>query len=232
MLIDRVLNKNFAFLNELTQKLKNRPYSLILFDEIEKAHHEVFNVFLQVLDEGKLTDSTGSEVNFKNAIIVMTSNIGTKDILEGNTLGFGAKSDVLKNDKSRVFRELEKHFKPEFLNRIDEKIVFNPLGKEQIDAITKIEMDEVLNRMTCNGYEISASEEVILHVSKTGYDKKYGARPIKREIQDKVGNIIAKAILLGEINTNDKYSLVLENEQIKIVQDIQKTKKNDRNKSK
>jgi ATP-dependent Clp protease ATP-binding subunit ClpA len=201
---------------QLTEKVKNRPYSLILFDEIEKAHPDVFNVFLQVLDEGKLTDSTGSEINFKNTIIIMTSNIGTRTILEGNSIGFGAKTDTLKNDKKLVFKELEKHFRPEFLNRIDEKVVFNPLGRDQIELITEIEMKDMLDRIKEKGYNISAEKEVVLNIAQVGYDKKYGARPIKRAIQERVGNIISKAVLKGEIVIGKEYSLVLEGEEIKV----------------
>jgi ATP-dependent Clp protease ATP-binding subunit ClpC len=201
---------------QLTEKVKNRPYSLILFDEIEKAHPDVFNVFLQVLDEGKLTDSTGAEINFKNTIIIMTSNIGTRSLLEGNSLGFGVKLDTLKNDKSLVFKELEKSFKPEFLNRIDEKVVFNPLGKEQIEIIAKIEMDMMLFRLKEKGYNITVSKEVVLSIATVGYDKKYGARPIKRAISERVGNLISKAVLKKEVVVNKKYSLILENDEIVI----------------
>jgi len=229
---------------QLTEKVKNRPYSLILFDEIEKAHPDVFNVFLQVLDEGKLTDSTGSEINFKNTIIIMTSNIGTRNILEENTLGFKAQTDTLKNDKKLVFKELEKHFRPEFLNRIDEKVVFNPLGREQIEIITQIELDDVLTRVKEKGYNITATKEVVLNIAQVGYDKKYGARPIKRAISERVGNLISKAVLKGEIIPSFKYSLCLKDEEIVIFQDVEvheeilksvikpKSKKNARNKSK
>lgn len=221
---------------QLTEKVKNRPYSLILFDEIEKAHPDVFNVFLQVLDEGKLTDSTGSEINFKNTIIIMTSNIGTRSILEGNTLGFGTQSETLKNDKKLVFKELEKHFKPEFLNRIDEKVVFNPLGREQIEVISKIEMNEMLSRVLEKGYNITATEEVIKDIATVGYDKKYGARPIKRAISERVGNLISKKVLKGEIIIGKSYNLILENGEI-VVDECEieikekKTRKNARNKS-
>ena len=201
---------------QLTEKIKNRPYSLILFDEIEKAHPDVFNVFLQVLDEGKLTDSTGSEVNFKNTIIIMTSNIGTKNILEENNLGFGIQKDVLKNDKKVVFKELEKHFRPEFLNRIDEKVVFNPLGKEQIVSVTKIEMNEMISRLRCKGYNFDVSEDVIKNIAEVGYDKKYGARPIKRAIQERIGNLISKSILQGSVAIEESYVLVMDNDEIKI----------------
>jgi ATP-dependent Clp protease ATP-binding subunit ClpC len=228
---------------QLTEKVKNRPYSLILFDEIEKAHPDVFNVFLQMLDEGKLTDSTGSEINFKNTIIIMTSNIGTRNILEGTTLGFGTQTDTLKNDKTLVFKELEKHFRPEFLNRIDEKVVFNPLGREQIEIITEIEMKDMLDRIKEKGYDISAEKEVVLNIALVGYDKKYGARPIKRAIQERVGNLISKAVLKGEVIVGLKYSLHLDNEEIVICNDVSinedlltssikpKVRKNARNKS-
>ena len=205
---------------QLTEKIKNRPYSLILFDEIEKAHPDVFNVFLQVLDEGKLTDSTGSEVNFKNTIIIMTSNIGTRNILEENKLGFGTQMDVLKDDKKLVFKELEKNFRPEFINRIDEKVVFNPLGREQIEVICQIEVDDVLNRLAEKGYSITVGKGVVLDIANTGYDKKYGARPIKRAIQERIGNLISKAVLKGEIEQGKNYKLHLQDEQFVISKDI------------
>jgi len=214
---------------QLTEKVKNRPYSLILFDEIEKAHQDVFNVFLQVLDEGKLTDSTGSEINFKNTIIIMTSNIGTRNILEENTLGFGTQTDTLKNDKKLVFKELEKQFKPEFLNRIDEKIVFNPLGREQIDVIAQIEVNEILSRIKEKGYEITAEKEVVQNIATVGYDKKYGARPIKRAVSERIGNLISKAVLKGDLVLKEQYNLVLENEEIVIRSSVKKTKKEKKN---
>lgn len=214
---------------QLTEKIKTRPYSLILFDEVEKAHPDVFNLFLQILDEGKLTDSKGAEVNFKNTIIIMTSNIGTRNILEENQIGFNAHTDKVKNNKSLVFKELEKHFKPEFLNRIDEKIVFNPLEKVQIESIAKIEVDDVLSRINKKGYLIDADNDVILKLAEIGYDKKYGARPIKRTIQEKIGNLISKSILKEEIIPEQKYILKLEGEDIKI-EIVKKSKKNDKNK--
>ena len=220
---------------QLTEKVKNRPYSLILFDEIEKAHPDVFNVFLQVLDEGKLTDSTGSEVNFKNTIIIMTSNIGTRNILEENTLGFGTQTETLKNDKRLVFKELEKHFKPEFINRIDEKVVFNPLGKEQIKEISFIEMGDMLTRIKEKGYFLEATDEVVANIAEVGYDKKYGARPIKRAIQERIGNLISKAVLKNELIINQQYELVLDNDEIIIREKVEskpkKVKKNVRDKS-
>jgi len=212
---------------QLTEKVKNRPYSLILFDEIEKAHVDVFNVFLQVLDEGKLTDSTGSEINFKNTIIIMTSNIGTRSLLEENTLGFGIKTDTIKDDKKLVFKELEKHFKPEFLNRIDEKVVFNPLGREQVEIIAQLEMNEMLSRIKEKGYDITVNKDVVLNIATVGYEKKYGARPIKRAISERVGNLISKAVLKNEIVLNKKYELILKNGEI-----IIKNRRNVRDKSK
>lgn len=205
---------------QLTEKVKNRPYSIILFDEIEKAHPDVFNIFLQILDEGKLTDSTGSEINFKNTIIIMTSNIGTRNILEENLLGFGTRTNTLKNDKNLVFKELEKTFKPEFLNRIDEKIVFNPLGKEQIAIVAQIEIDAMIARIKKRGYNIEVSKEVVQNIVSTGYDKKYGARPIKRAISEQIGNLIAKAMLNGEIALGLKYNINLDSGKIIICNDV------------
>jgi ATP-dependent Clp protease ATP-binding subunit ClpC len=212
---------------QLTEKVKNRPYSLILFDEVEKAHPDVFNLFLQLLDEGKLADSTGVEVNFKNTIIIMTSNVGTKNILEENRLGFGSRSDVLSNDKSIVIKELEKLFKPEFLNRIDEKIVFNPLDKEQILKIAKIELDKMISRIKIQGYNIVVNNEVIENIAEVGFEKKYGARPIKRAIANRIGNLISQAVLKKEIIKESVYNLSLSGNEIVITKaETKKGKKN------
>lgn len=213
---------------QLTERVKNKPYSLILLDEVEKAHPDVFNVFLQVLDEGKLTDSTGFLVDFKNTIIIMTSNLGTKDLLMGNALGFNKRTDAVENNKELVFKELEKHFRPEFLNRIDEKIVFNSLGHEQINVIAEIEIKNMLERIKEKGFDIEIGDEVAKFIAEAGYEKKYGARPIKRAVQEKVGNLIAQSILEEKLFIDKKYKLILLNNII----EIKEVKKNARNKSK
>lgn len=213
---------------QLTEKIKNRPYSIVLFDEIEKAHPDVFNVLLQVLDDGKLTDATGGEVNFKNTIIIMTSNVGTKNIVDNKSIGFGVEENVSSNNKSIVFKELEKQFKPEFLNRIDEKVVFNPLGQEQIRGIVELELRTSLNRVIERGFSVKYDKDVVDFISEKGFDKKYGARPIKRAITDKIINLITREILDGNIIEGDSFKIYIDKEEVK----IKKEKKNARDKSK
>lgn len=211
---------------QLTEKIKNRPYSLILFDEVEKAHPDVFNVLLQVFDDGKLTDSTGGEVNFKNTIIIMTSNIGTQSILTEKRLGFGEDKNVVKNNADIVLKELEKHFRPEFLNRIDEKVVFNPLEMPQIIKIVELEMKYVLDRVREKGYEVSVSEDVLKFIAEKGFDKKYGARPIKRAIVQYVGNLISNAVLKGDVAEGGKINVTFDKKTntVKIAKDVKNRK--------
>ena len=202
---------------QLTEKIKNRPYSLVLFDEIEKAHPDVLNALLQILDDGKLTDATGVEVNFKNTIIIMTSNVGTKNIIEDSAVGFGVDRNVLSVDKSSVFKEIEKQFRPEFINRIDEKIVFNPLGEEQIKLIVDIEMKKAIDRVIKKGYDVTCESEVNEYIAEHDFNKKYGARPIKRAIADRIINLITRKILDGHIKEGGKFKIVVEKDEIKII---------------
>lgn len=213
---------------QLTEKVKNRPYSLVLFDEIEKAHQDVYNILLQILDDGKLTDSHGKEINFKNTIIIMTSNVGTQNAIENKTVGFGSdKSEIKeKNKNSNVIKEVERFFKPEFLNRIDEKVVFKLLKKEDILKITKIELDKVINRLYSNNYNVSYEEKVVEELSKVGFDEKYGARPLKRVINDKITNYFTRQVIGGDVKEGGNYVFYCENEEIK----IKKTRKNAGNK--
>jgi len=179
---------------QLTEKVKNRPYSIVLFDEIEKAHPDIFNILLQILDEGKLTDNTGKEVNFKNTIIILTSNIGTDKILSEKKLGFNAVSthdDVTE----MVMGELKKKFRPELINRIDEKVVFKPITEENVLRIVDIELDKLIARLQDKGYKISVHANVKKFLSETGYDRDYGARPLKRAITTYVESPIAKFMI-------------------------------------
>jgi len=202
---------------QLTEKVKNRPYSIVLFDEVEKAHSDVTNILLQLLDEGKLTDSTGYEVNFKNTIIIMTSNIGTKNLVSHNKLGFRDNVDESKDAKDIVMKELEKSFRPELINRIDEKIVFNALSPEDILKIVDIELKSVLERIAKSNYNIKIADSVKKHIAKEGYDKKYGARPIKRVITSLIETFISKSIIDGDIKEGEKITLVInKDKEIKI----------------
>ena len=180
---------------QLTEKVKTRPYCIILFDEIEKAHKDIFNIMLQILDDGKLTDSHGKEVNFKNTIIIMTSNIGTEKILTDKKLGFnfGAAPVDLITDK--VMAELKKEFKPELLNRIDEKIVFQILSVEDIYKIVDIELNNMISRIEQKGYKVTVDSSIRKFLVESGYDKDYGARPLKRAITTNIETPIAKHII-------------------------------------
>lgn len=179
----------------LTEKVKNKPYSIVLFDEIEKAHKDIFNILLQVLDEGKLTDSHGKEINFKNTIIILTSNIGTEKILTDRKLGFGISTSVQDSVTDKVMGELKKEFRPELLNRIDEKIVFQPLSEEDIIKIVDIELGNMIGRIEEKGYKISIDMSVKKFLADNGYDKDYGARPLKRAITTYIETPIAKFML-------------------------------------
>ena len=193
---------------QLTEKVRRKPYSVILLDEIEKAHPDVFNTLLQVLEDGILTDSQGRRVNFKNTIIVMTSNIGAKLITESKTsFGFmqttSDKEDFEKT-KDTVLSELKKEFKPEFLNRVDETVVFNKLTKENMQKITQKLLLELKERVEKLSIDIKFSPEVISALADEGYSKTYGARPLRRLIQTKVEDEISEKMLRKEINPNDK----------------------------
>lgn len=181
----------------LTEAIRRRPYSIVLLDEVEKAHPEVFNVLLQVLDEGRLTDGQGRTVDFKNTVIIMTSNIGSQWIAD-----IGPKDYA--EMKKRVYEALKLHFKPEFLNRIDEIIIFRSLTPDQIKAIVKLQLEALAQRVKEKGIEISFSERLKDFLAKEGYDPAYGARPLKRLIQRTIQNELALKILKGEIKEGDK----------------------------
>lgn len=179
----------------LTSKVRNRPYSILLFDEIEKAHPDVFNILLQILDEGKLTDSSGKEVNFKNTIIILTSNIGTEKILTEKKMGFVTTSSSY-DVTDMVMKELKKHFKPELINRIDEKVVFKPVSDENVLKIIDLELSKLIKRIQEKGYKLLINLNVKKYLASVGYDRDYGARPLKRAITTYVETPIAKFLLM------------------------------------
>ncbi len=191
---------------QLTEAVRKRPYSVILLDEIEKAHPDVFNILLQVLDDGRLTDSKGVTIDFRNTIIIMTSNLGSQYLI---TLRQDTDSETLKQDFKKVSEnintELKKFFKIEFLNRIDEIIIFNPLTSIEIKKITKLLLDKTKHKLVQKGYKIDFSERLIEKVAQEGFDQIYGARPLKRFIQNNIENIIAKRILTGDITREYPY---------------------------
>ena len=180
---------------QLSEAIRHRPYSVVLFDEVEKAHPEVFNVLLQVLDEGKLTDSKGRVVNFKNTIIILTSNIGSEYIQKMESIGFSSGINEYANTKDKVLESLKNHFRPEFLNRLDEIMVFDLLNKETIKNIVKLQIDIVAKRLKSKSIKLIVEDDAVDYISETGFDPQYGARPIKRLIQTEILNQVATALI-------------------------------------
>ena len=186
---------------QLTEAVRRKPYSVVLLDEIEKAHPDVFNILLQVLDDGRLTDNKGRTVDFRNTIIIMTSNMGSNIISERFATAFGEpKPELLESVKGEVVELLKQHLKPEFLNRIDEIVMFEPLGRKAIEQIVDIQLRHVASMLNNNGIEMHYSEAARNYIAKVGFDPLYGARPIKRAIQREVVNTLSKRILAGTID--------------------------------
>lgn len=203
---------------QLTEKVRRRPYSIVLLDEIEKAHHEVFNMLLQVMDEGRLTDGNGVTVDFRNTIIIMTSNSGSRQIQDfGNGIGFGKSGGVNDDQIQHVTRKaLQKQFAPEFLNRLDDIIMFHALDHDSAVKIVKLEMSALLQRMAENGYSISVDDSVHDFIAHSGFESKYGARSLKRTIQDKAENAICTALMNAEDSVSGVSLSVKNNEIIAI----------------
>ncbi len=213
---------------QLTEKIRRKPYSVILFDEVEKAHPDVMNMLLQILEDGRLTDAQGRTVNFKNTVVIMTSNIGARLITEKKSLGFttGETNESTKeyeDIKKEVMGELKKTFRPEFINRIDEIIVFHKLTEKEIDQIIDIMLKEVVSRLNTQGISLEVEENAKALIAKQGTDTTYGARPLRRAIQNMLEDTLAEAILDGKINPGDKARVIADGEKIKIEkQDIKK----------
>ena len=204
---------------QLTEKIRRKPYSVILFDEIEKAHPDVMNILLQILEDGQLTDSQGRKVDFKNTVIIMTSNIGARHITEKKTLGFGESQNnneqkEYEEIKKEVIQELKKELRPEFINRIDEIIVFHKLNTEDLKQITKIMLKQIEKRLKEKKYYIEIDESVIDLIVKKGADKTLGARPLRRAIQNNIENRISEEILDGTITQNKKAKIIAKGEEI------------------
>lgn len=198
---------------QLSEKVRRKPYSVILFDEIEKAHPDVFNMLLQVLDDGHITDAQGRKVDFKNTIIIMTSNAGANRIISPKTLGFGqtvSAEEEHKRMKAGVMEEVRHIFKPEFINRIDEMIVFHALDQENIQKITALMVDVLIKRVKKQmDITLEVAPEVIAHIAKKGFDKDYGARPIRRALQTYLEDTLAEAVLSGDVSMGDQAEAVL-----------------------
>ena len=193
---------------QLTEKIRTRPYSVILLDEVEKAHPDIFNMLLQVLDDGFLTDSLGRKINFQNTIIIMTSNIGARQVKDfGNGLGFETSSQKAQSreiEKGVIQKELKKTFSPEFLNRVDDIVIFNNLEKKHIRKIVDIELIKLIDRITKLGYKIEISNSARDYITEKGYDSKYGARPLNRAIQKYVEDLVAENVVNNSIVEGDK----------------------------
>ncbi|MCQ2349226.1 MAG: ATP-dependent chaperone ClpB [Paludibacteraceae bacterium] len=193
---------------QLTEAIRRKPYSVVLFDEIEKAHPDVFNLLLQVLDDGRLTDNKGRTVNFKNTIIIMTSNLGSQLIREKMEQMTGSnREDVLESTRDEVMELLKKTIRPEFLNRIDELIMFTPLTQEQISEVVRMQLNSLRNQLKQNNIELDVTERAVALLSKLGYNPEFGARPVKRVIQREVLNELSKRIIAGEVVSEGKIML-------------------------
>ena len=191
----------------LTEKVKNKPYSVILFDEVEKAHKDVFTILLQILDDGHVTDSLGRKINFKNTLIILTSNLGVKKLQDFGT-GIGFSSNTYSNEEAKkqlLMKEMKNFFSPEFINRIDDTIVFNSLSQEDIKKITDIELQKLVSRLSDMKYKITYDETLVDYLSKIGFDELYGARPLKRAIQDKVEDLLSEEVLTGKMVEGKNY---------------------------
>ncbi|MEK9166239.1 MAG: AAA family ATPase, partial [Patescibacteria group bacterium] len=208
----------------VAELIRHRPYAVVLFDEIEKAHPEVFNILLQIMDNGRLTDAKGRHVNFKNTIIIMTSNVGSEFVSEMQKLGFeteangaSAQSSELKN---KIRKALERSFRPEFLNRIDEIIIFNSLVPKDVAKIVEIQLENVKKRLSEKDIEITLSPAALEHLAKKGYDPLYGARPLKRLIQTALLDKLAERMISGDIPRGGKVAIDVDNDEIVVKSSI------------
>ena len=209
---------------QLTEKVRRKPYSIILLDEIEKAHPDVFNLLLQALDDGKMTDSLGRNIDFKNTIIIMTSNIGARQLQDfGTGVGFGTKArseNDQENMKGVIQNALKKSFAPEFLNRIDDVVIFNSLNKDHILKIIDIELEKLFNRINSLGFKIELTKKAKVFVADKGYDEKYGARPLNRAIQKHIEDPLAEEIIQKKVKEGDLIKIDLDSKNNKIIVDI------------
>lgn len=203
---------------QLTEQVKNKPYSVILFDEVEKAHKDIFSVLLQILDDGHVTDSLGRKINFRNTLIIMTSNLGVKKLQDfGTGIGFGSSKYGSDEQKKEILmKEMKNFFSPEFLNRVDDIITFNALKEDDIKKISEIEIKKLISRLNEMNYKISYDQTLVDYISKVGYDELYGARPLKRAIQDKVEDLVSEEVLKGNVKEGTSYKVIVDGEEIKL----------------
>jgi len=195
---------------QLTEKIRRRPYAVVLFDEIEKAHPDVFNILLQILEDGHLTDAQGRKISFKNTVVIMTSNIGARKLTETHSLGFNASESESADEKKmrlEVLSELKRAFRPEFLNRVDDIIVFHQLTREEIKLICANMLRQVASRIKELGITLKWDASAEEHLAKVGFDPVYGARPLRRAIQSQVEDLAAEKMLDGTIKAGDEVLL-------------------------
>jgi ATP-dependent Clp protease ATP-binding subunit ClpC len=203
---------------QLTEQVKNKPYAVILFDEVEKAHKDIFSILLQILDDGHATDSLGRKINFKNTLIIMTTNLGVKKLQDFGA-GIGFSSNKYSNEEAKkqiLMKEMKNFFSPEFLNRIDDTIVFQTLTKDNIEKIVGLELSKLSKRLGHMKYKVVMDPSLTEYIAKVGFDDVYGARPVKRAIQDKIEDYLSELILIGKLKENRKYTLKVVNEEVKI----------------
>jgi len=192
---------------QLTEAVRRKPYCVLLFDEIEKAHPDVFNILLQILDDGRVTDSHGRTVSFKNTVIIMTSNIGAPHLLEGIT----PDGDIRESARIAVMNELKHAFRPEFLNRVDDIVLFKPLHLDEVTRIAGLLAQQLVERLKERRITLEISDEALQQIARAGYDPVYGARPLKRYLQRELETKVARAIIAGQVADGGTISVVLEN---------------------
>jgi ATP-dependent Clp protease ATP-binding subunit ClpB len=204
---------------QLAEAVRHKPYSVVLFDEIEKAHPDVFNILLQVLDDGRLTDNKGRVVNFKNTIIIMTSNLGSHLIQEGlERMNDRNRGEVFEQTRTAIFELLRKTIRPEFLNRIDETIMFTPLTRDNMKEVVQIQFNRIVKRLSNQNLKLGISPEAVNWLASVGYDPQYGARPVNRLLQKYILNELSREILLGKISANQSIMIVMGDDELKFKQ--------------
>jgi ATP-dependent Clp protease ATP-binding subunit ClpC len=202
---------------QLTEKVRRKPYSVVLFDEIEKAHPEVFNILLQVLEDGRLTDGKGRLVDFRNTVIIMTSNVGADTIRKSTRLGFTTSdTDDYEDMKENVMQELKRSFRPEFLNRIDDVIVFHSLKEEHLQQIVSLMSEELRKRLKEQDIDFVLTDEAKKHLAKVGFDPQYGARPLRRAIQKHIEDRLSEELLRGTIQRGDTVKIDVRDGQLTV----------------
>jgi ATP-dependent Clp protease ATP-binding subunit ClpC len=206
---------------QLTEAVRRRPYRVILFDEIEKAHPEVWNSLLQILDDGRLTDGQGNQVDFRNTVLIMTSNLGTEFVKKGGTLGFLSSDNEERDAHENIEKALKSTFRPEFINRVDEIIMFSPLTVDQVKDIVILQMKEIQERLEESGIKVELSEAARDWLAHEGYDAMFGARPLRRALQKFIESPLSVSILAGEFHDGDIIEVVL-NEETKKLEFIKK----------